>query len=929
MTPTDVVARAPELTALDSAIERARRGPAALVLEGEPGIGKTTIWRQTFARVATHPATVLGCRPVQAEAKLAFASLADLLEPVADRVLASLPEPQRVALEVALLRSTPRGVPPSARAVASATLAALRQLAGEQPVLLAIDDVQWLDRASSEAIAFALRRIGALPIGVVATVRLERGEASDPLGLDAAFAGRIEHVRVGPLGLSGLHHVLRTETGLVFPRPVLRRIADAADGNPLFAIELARALHEAPPAPGEPVALGTLQALMDRRLGRLPASVRSALLVAAALSAPTPALVARTIGAAKARRALADAELAGIITVRDERVRFAHPLLASTVYSSASLTERRRAHRKLATLVGDPEARAHHLALAAARPDEAIAVALDAAALRARQRGSPDAAAELQERAARLTPIASGAARERRRAQAAEYAFHAGDRELARSLAEEILRAGAGPQERSRALHVLGRLCGLEDQFTVAIRHLSAALAECSDMRARVAIRLDLGFATYSSGDLPRALEIGRAALEDADSLGDDGLLASVLANLTSGEFMAGLGLDESRLQRALALEDRESDIQIHLRPTAIAGVLAAWLGRTAEAEDLLERMCRAARARGEESGIPFLLCNLSRAAWLRGDLQVAAARSEEALELATQSGSERMRAVAAVHLARARFLRGEVEVARNHLADARALIEQTGHMPGIPWLLASEGMLEMSLGDLAAAERAMAPLVALAEANGIREPVQAYYVPDAAEVMVRLGQLDRAESLLDVFAARAAVLGRAWAIAVATRGRALLANARGDLDRALAEALRAVELCEPLAMPFEIGRARLALGQVHRRRGERRLASEELEKARAIFRGMEASLWAERVDEELRRVPLRRSSGTDLTPTEERVAALAAAGRTNAEVARALFMSPKTVEANLSRIYGKLGIRSRAELGARMARRDLSTGAS
>lgn len=930
MMPVVVVARAQELGTLDAVLERAVREPAAFVLEGEPGIGKTTIWRQSFARAAPRGMTALACRPVQAEAKLAFASLADLLEPVVERVLASLPEPQRTALEVALVRATPRGTALSARAVASAALSVLRRLAEERPLLLAIDDAQWLDRASAEALAFALRRIGPLPIAVVAAVRLEDGVAADPLGLDVAFAGRIERVRLEPLGLSALHHVIRAETGYVFPRPVLRRIAESSAGNPLFAVELARAVHDSPRGSGEHLVLGrTLQALMDGRLRRLPADVRATLLVVAALSAPTPALVARTIGAAKARRVLADAEEAGIVAVRGERVRFAHPLLAASVYSTAALAERRRVHRKLAALVGDPEEQARHLALAAARPDETIATALDAASLRARRRGAPDAAAELQERAARLTPAASGAARRRRCVQAAEYAFLAGDRELARSLVGEVLTAGPGSEERSRGLHVLGRLCGLEDQFAAATRHLEAALAECRDVRARVTIRLDLGFATYSSGDLPRALEIGRAALADAEQLGDDGLLACVLANLTSGEFMAGLGIDEGRLRRALALEDRELDTQIHLRPTAIAGVLAAWLGRTAEAEELLERVCRAARERGEESAIPFLLCNLSRVAWLRGDLPAAVAQADEALVLATQSGSERMRAVAAIHLARARFLRGEVEAARTHLADARALIEKTGHMPGIPWLLASEGMLEMSLGDLTAAERAMAPLVAFVEANGVREPVQAYFVPDAVEVMARLDQLDRAEAMLDGFATRAAILQRAWAIAVATRGRALLANARGDLDRALAEALRAIELCEPLEMPFEIGRARLALGQIHRRRGERRLANEELERARTIFGGMGASLWVERVDEELRRVPLRRSSGSDLTPTEERVAALAASGRTNAEVARALFMSPKTVEANLSRIYGKLGIRSRAELGARMARRDLPKGAS
>ena len=926
MTASDIVGRKAELGAIDGFLDRLARGPAAIAFEGHPGIGKTTVWWQVFARAAERSFAVLSCRPVEAEAKLTFASLADLFEPIADRILPQLPEPQRLALEVALMRASPHGALPSARAVATAVLSALRLLAAASPVVLAIDDQQWLDRASAEALAFALRRIGEHRVGVLATARVENDGVRDPLALDSAFAERIERIRLGPLSLSGLHHVIRAQLDHVFPRPTLRRIADTSGGNPFFALELARALMEADahPVPGEPLPVpGTLSSLVLRRLGRLQTGARAMLLVVSALSAPTVELVRRAVGHAGADTAIASAEGAGLIEVRDDHISFAHPLLASAVYASAPGEKRREVHRRLADVIAAPEERARHLALAASQPNEEVARALDDASLLARRRGAPDAAGELQEQAARLTPGDDAAASRRRRTQAAEHFFHAGGRAHARVLLEGVLSGQVVRQQRATALHLLGQICLQEDGFAEAMRHLEEALAQCSDPQARVAIHLDLAFATYRAGDLQRAITVARDTLADAERLGDQGLIASALAMLVLGEFMAGFGSDRARMARALALEDRDRESQVLLRPTSVAGMLAVYEGRIAEAEALLRTICDWARERGEESGIPLLLCNLSRLAGLRGDLATAVAYADDALLLAEQSGSDRMRVLAAVHRSRAHAMRGDVAGARADLAAARALIEKTAFMSGIPWLLASEGLLELSLGDVRTAERALAPLVALVEANGIREPMQAYYLPDAVEVLVILGEPERAEALLAPFARRAQELDRAWALANTARCRSLLAAARGDLDAALVEAEDAVARWQEIAMPIELGRALITLGQVQRRRGQRRAARETLERAGELFRNLGAPLWAERAAEELRRIPIRRAASKDeLTATEEQVAMLAAAGRTNREVAQALHMSPKTVEANLGRIYDKLGIRSRAELGARMVER-------
>jgi DNA-binding CsgD family transcriptional regulator len=921
----EIVGRGEALAAIEPFLDRVSEIGGALVFEGGPGIGKTTLWREAVARAGERGWTVLACHPVAAEAKLAFASLADLFEPVADEVLPELPEPQRMAFAVALMRASPVGAPPNPRAVATASLSALRYLSEDAAIVLAIDDQQWLDRTSAEALAFALRRLGPRRVGLIVAERLQHEAPRDPMHLEAAFAGRLARQRLGPLSASALHHVIRLQLGHIFPRPTLLRITETSGGNPFFALELARALSEsgAQPSPGSTLLVpDTLASLMAQRLERLPSRTRQLLLLTAVTAAPTVELLARTVGRPELDDALDDVRRARVIELHEGRIRFTHPLLASAVEAAATAAERRSAHARLSTLVASPEQRARHLACAATSPDETVARALDAAAILARRRGAPEAAAELQEQAARLTPPHEGASRRRRRIQAAEHAFHAGDRTQARALAEAVLEDGPSGNDRSQALHVLGMLSGQEDAFAEAIARLEEALAHCDDPRTRMTIRLDLVHVVYHSSDVRRAFDVLRGSVEEAERLDDPGLLSSALAMQVLGRFMAGLGSDPAGMARALALEDRTHDCQMLLRPTAIAGMLAVYEARVADAERLLREICDWAKERGEESGIPFLLFNRSRIAWLQGDLARAIELADEALLLTQQIGSDRLRTLALVHRSRAHATRGDLAMARSDLATARSLIERTGHVQAIPWLLASEGLLALTEGNAGAAGQALSPLVGHVEANGVREPMQAYFLPDAIEALIRLGDLDRADALLESFARRAVEFDRPWAIANAARCRSALALARGQLDAALAAAEDSARGWAALGMPTERGRALLMLGQVRRHRREHGLARETFEEARELFTSIGALPWAAQATEELRRVPIRRRASDDLTPTEERVAALAADGLTNQQVAKALFLSPKTVEAHLSRVYAKLGIRSRAELGARMATR-------
>jgi DNA-binding CsgD family transcriptional regulator len=858
---------------------------------------------------------------VDAEAKLAFASLADLLEPVAERALPLLAEPQRLALDVALLRASPHGAPPSPRLVAAATLSVLRLLAADGPLVIAVDDQQWIDRASADALAFALRRIGDLPVGVVTTLRVTDGDAQDPLGLEAAFGGRLQRQSLGPLTSGALHHVVRQQLGQGLPRPTLLRVTDASQGNPFYALEIARELLAAGarPGPGDPLPVsGSVVALVLRRLERLPARVRDVLLIIAALFAPLLDTVREATGA-RADDAIERAVRARVVELDGQRLRFTHPLLASAVYASALPARRRDVHRLLAGVVTDPEERARHLALTTESPDETVATALDEAAVLARRRGAPDAAGELQARAASLTPADDPAGRRARVMRAAAHFFHAGDRARARALLAPLLDEDPSPDDRARALQLLGRISGEEASLPVAIDYLRRSLACAAEPELRVAIELDLGFAAYLAGDVAEAVLHVRAARAAAEALGNPGLLADALAMDAMGFFFSGDRIDAARelLDRACALEDRTRPTLLLLRPTALAGQLAIYEGRFADGERLLREIVEWAIERGEDSDLPLILANLASLEWSRCDGEACGRWAEQAITLCLQTGNESMLGVGLAYRAQSLIFRGEIDQARAALAEALRLIVQSGFVRGYFALAQVVSALELSLGDFAAAERAIGPIP-----PAVLVGDQFNLLSELVEAKVGLGKLDEATALVDPYAEQVHASGRRRLAARVDRAVALLAAARGDLTAALAAAQRSVATFRTFALPIDLGRSLLAQGQILRRHGERRAAKDAFDEALVLFERHGLHLWHARAVEELRRLPIRRGAPDDLTETEARVADLAAAGRTNREIAATLFVSVKTVEANLGRIYGKLGIRGRPELGIALRER-------
>ena len=846
------------------------------------------------------------------------------MDGVLGQVLPQLPPPQRRALEVALLIADPVGSPPEQRAVCLAFLAVIRRLSASGPVVIAIDDLQWLDLPSAAALEFALRRLGSEPVGLLASVRIQAGGQAAPVAGAGLPAGRLARIQVGPLTVAAFEAALRARVGSRLSRLTVRRLFDASGGNPFYGLELARALDRVggEPAPGEPLPVpADLQGVLSTRLGVLPGDVQGVLLTAACLRSPTTTMLERADGPV-ARAALQAAAGEGVLELEGARVRFTHPLLASAIYSGAPPDRRREAHRRLSQVVPNVEERARHLALAAEGPDEDAAAALGEAARAAAARGAPAAAAELAELAAARTPFDRAPARWRRRADAGAYLFRAGDTARARHDLEAVAEEMPAGVARADALLVLAEVLLHDAGDLVAVPVLEKALVDASADRLLQA-RIHISLARTCGDDLLYCARHAEAGLALARQTGDPGLTSAAMAQKMYTDFMVGRGLD-------LELGDRAMDLEREGRPPRVEERAAMWVGqclvradRFDEARHLLERTLQAAREEGDDSSLLNLLAHLADLECWAGNWQTAERYAAECWE-AGQQVEHRAWGMMTF------FARALIDAQRGHLDDARTAAGEglsvsaaAGDAYGPILLNGVLGFAELSAGNLQAAEASLSSAADLADRIGLAEPAAWRFHANQAEAVIGLGDLDRAEALLERLEGWGRVTGRAWTLATAARCRALLLAARGDTPGAVQALEEALGHHQHLAMPFELGRTLLVMGQVQRRAKHKRAARQHLQRALEIFESLPAPRWAERARSELSRVGLRPAAPLALTATEERVAGLAAAGRTNRQVAQALFLSPRTVEANLARVYRKLGVSSRAELGAAMARKE------
>jgi DNA-binding CsgD family transcriptional regulator len=912
----ELVGRDEELASLLALLDARDGLPAVAVVTGEAGIGKTTLWLAAVEAAQARGYLVLTCRPSEAEAAFSFVGLADLIGGVVPDVLPQLPQPQRRAFEAALALSESEGPPAEEGVVAFAFLSTLRKLALGNRLLLAIDDVQWLDGPSLAMLRFALSRLETEPVAAILTARDEV-----PLWLRRGVPeARLLTIEVGPLSVGALNELLRTRIGAVLPRPTLLRIWETSGGNPFFALELASALQRRGGrlGPGEELPIpSNLEELVHERVDHLGAPGLEVARVVAALANPSVRLVEAASGG-WAETGLGDAIEARILEVDGEQLRFTHPLLRSAVWSHATPAKRRSLHARLAQVAPGTEERARHLALAAVEPSREIAAVVEHAAMSVRARGAAPAAAELAELAVRLTPAEDVEDVRRRVLDCADRLREAGDGRRAIALLEQALEAAPPGLARATVLARLAHLVAGLDDARKGVDLYREALAEAKgDSALEAEIHLSLANLVVVADERP-LLRHAELALDAASHAGDATLRCRALAVFGFLHFRGGRGIPHEQMEEALALERAVAQGPLTGAATSVFAFQLIWSGELERARGLLEDWREALNAR-EAPEEEWALWLLSVLEWRAGNWELAARHAADSLELRAQFGREAVQPVAELPAALIAAHQGRIEDARDRSERALALAEaddiriaQSGHR----WVL---GFIELSRGDPATALEHLERAWEIRDSVRVLEPGWRLDLADTLEALIAVGELAEAERKLVPWEKRARALDRSWALAITARCRALLLAARGDFAGAQAGFERALVEHARTQDPFQHARTFLAQGVTQRRAKQRGAARVTLEQALAIFERLGAPLWAEKARAELQRIGGRTASRGELTEAEGRIAALVAEGRTNREVAAALFVTEHTVEGALTRVYRKLGIRSRTELAHRL----------
>jgi len=905
---SNVVGRERELTVVHDFVRGAAR--TTLVLTGWPGIGKTTLWEAGVDAARGDGVRVLSARPSDAEARLAFGALIDLLDPVGTEELDALPPPQLEALEVALLRRASPADAPPANAVAVGLLNALRVLSGRDRLLVALDDVQWLDTASASALAFAARRLEGDRVRFLLARRPGREtaleQALDPRG--------VEHLELAGLSVGGTRRLLLERLDLSLSRPVMRRLYDATLGNPLFALELGRTLVvDGVPSIGAELPVPEhVEELLGTRVAALPDAPRRALTIVAL----SPDLRLGQLTRVAGESALAEAVAAGVLVVDGDHVRASHPLIAAAAARDCPATDRRALHRLVAETGIDGELRVRHLALAAAEPDAALAETVSAAAGSAARRGAAPAAAELAEHALRLTPP-DDPARVDRLLQLGAYLEIAGEKELLSELLAPVVDSLPPGPSRARAWFLLTG--GGVTSNREILDFFERALAESADeprLRAAVLGELAANVAAVRVERIGMTNAWAEEALELARGVDDDAELP-VLYALAWARSLSGRPVDD------LCERFREltADAAFYMAPSPerVAAQRLVWRGSIAEAREALMRLMAMADERGEPSSYALQRLHMCELELRAGGWDVAERLLDEWAEssdseLLLWPMYERCRALLAVG-------RGDAAAALVWADEAIARARRTGSNWDRLEATRAVGMARLLSREPEPAADALRWVWAHTEREGVNDPGAFPAAPELVEALVELEELAEATTIAARLAELAGAQDHPWGLASARRCRAVIGLAGAYSDHDVAELDDVVREYTGLGLRFEAARSLLALGRAQRRHRKWGAARATLERAAAAFDELGSPGWAEAARAELERVGARRTPDAgELTPAERRVAQLAAQGLTNKEIAQSLVVTVSTVEFHLSRTYAKLGIRSRAQLAGRLA---------
>jgi DNA-binding CsgD family transcriptional regulator len=856
---------------------------------------------------------LLRARGIESEAQIPFGSLLELIRP-ALMMLERIPEPQAAALEGALaLRPGPGH---DRFAVGAATLSLLAAYAEQAPVAVLVDDAQWLDGSSAQALLFAFRRLLADPIAVILTVR-----EGEPSLLDGAD---LPTLRIGGLTSDEAAMLL----GGLAPEAA-RRLHGATAGNPLALLELASDEPDLALAPeGAPVLVpAKISRAFLHRFGQLDQTARRALV----LSATSDTGDLTVIEQAAARlgidlSALSAAESAGLVTLHAGVVEFRHPLARSAIYAAAPADQRRDAHRALAAALPDRDIdrRAWHLAAAATGTDDKASAALEQAGARSRDRSAYAIAAAAFERAARLT--ADGERRARLLRESADAGWLAGFTDRATALLGEARALTSDPV----TLVEIDGLTGYIATRCGPVMHghaILTAAARRADAERAVALLADAAFACFTVGEPAELLAV--AGLAQAALPADPSPRARFLAAMTAGMARI-LGGDAAAgaeaVHEAITLAENSAGLRgdVRLIPWLALGPL--FLRETGAGRPLLDHALQAARARAADGALPFVLNLIARDHAATDRWAAAGAIYQEAIDLARESGQQVILAFGLAGLAWLQARHGREQECQACAAEALSLSHDLGTGLAEIWATAALGDLRLGLGDAAAAaghfERQQQLLRDSAITDADLSPVA-----ELTEAYTRLGRTAEARRVAAEFMSSASAKGQPWPLARALRCQGLLA-VDGGFSAYFEQAER---LHEQTPDAFEAARTRLAYGERLRRARNRVLAREQLRAAADTFERLDARPWAERARTELaatgetrrRRDP---STVNELTPQELQIALLLVAGRTTRETAAALFLSPKTVEYHLRHVYQKLGINSRDQLAQMLAAQTLAT---
>jgi DNA-binding CsgD family transcriptional regulator len=911
-----LLGRSSECEALDQLLASVRAGQSrVLVVRGEAGAGKTALLEYLLQRASGYE--IARATGVESEMELAYASLQQLCAPFADRI-ERLPGPQREALGAAF--GVNDAGAPDRFLIGLAVLSLLSDVAEERPLVCVVDDAQWLDGASAQVLAFVARRLAAESVGLVLAVRESGGKRH--------FDGLAELVVRG-LDDRDAQALLETVVAGPLDERVRDRLVRETRGNPLALTELPRGRTPAELAGGfgladGPALTGRIEESFRARLAPLPAATRLLLLVAAAEPVGDPLLVWR----AAARLGVADdaappATSAGLLELGTQ-VRFLHPLVRSAVYSDAAPEERQSVHRALAEATDagvDPDRRAWHLANAAAGLDEDVAAELERSAGRAQARGGLAASAAFHERAAGLTP--DPMRRAQRALAAAQRKHQAGAPDAALRL---LAMAHAGPldelgQARAQLLHAQITFAMTRGADAPPLLLEAARRLEPLDATLARATYLDAFAAALSADRLVHggdAREVAAAVLaaEWEPCVRACDFLLDGLALLTTQGYAAGAPMLKDALH---AFREEPMAEEDELRWLWLACHIARALGDDSAWDELVARQVALARRAGALSMLAVALDEQVHTDLFCGRLAAARSHAAEAEAVLDATG---------IHLS----LRGAIALAIFRGDEARALALIGARRQDVMrrgegvWLASVDWGTAVLFNGLGRYEEALAAAErATEDPHGLGTPM--WLLADLVEAAVRGGKPERAASAAALLAQIAEANDNDWALGLSARSQALLSE--GDAaERLYGEA---IERLGRTRIRVSFGRAQLVYGEWLRRENRRVDAREQLRAAHAILSDAGMDAFAERARHELLatgETVRKRSVETidDLTPQEDQIARLAATGHTNPEIGAQLFLSPRTVEWHLRKVFGKLGIRSRRQLrGAMLDGRGLS----